>query len=105
MTYDGGINRTSCPSFASSRTQKCPFAAECRLDWQPTGTGERVSGKVVGQAKLNSARFAMIDNGMGFRPVPWKDSLSKHLGQQIDGCPMPGGGIDWTLGRSRGFGL
>ena len=81
------------------------FAAERGLDWQPTGIGDRVSGKLVGQAQLSSGRFAMIDNGLGFQLVPWNDTLAKRLGQQVDGIPMPGGGIDWTLGRSRGLGL
>jgi type IV secretory pathway VirD2 relaxase len=81
------------------------FAAERGLDWRSTGIGDRVSGKLVGQAQLASGRFAMIDNGLGFQLVPWNDTLAKRLGQQVDGIPMPGGGIDWTLGRNRGLGL
>ena len=81
------------------------FAAERGLNWQPTGMGDRVSGKLVGQAQLASGRFAMIDNGLGFQLVPWNDALGKRLGQQIDGVAMSGGGIDWTLGRSRSRGL
>ena len=81
------------------------FAAERGLNWQPTGTGDRVYGKLVGQAQLASGRFAMIDNGLGFQLVPWNDTLGKRLGQQIDGIAMSGGGIDWTLGRSRSRGL
>ncbi|MBI1341168.1 DUF3363 domain-containing protein [bacterium] len=81
------------------------FAAERGLDWQPTGIGDRVSGKLVGQAQLSSGRFAMIDNGLGFQLVPWNDTLAKRLGQQVDGIPMPGGGIDWTFGRTRGLSL
>jgi len=81
------------------------FAAERGLDWQPTASGDHVSGKLVGQAQLTSGRFAMIDNGLGFQLVPWNDTLAKRLGQQVDGISMPGGGIDWTLGRSRGLGL
>ncbi len=81
------------------------FAAERGLDWQPTASGDRVSGKLVGQAQLSSGRFAMIDNGLGFQLVPWNDTLAKRFGQQVDGIPMPGGGIDWTLGRNRGLGL
>jgi hypothetical protein len=46
------------------------FAAERGLDWQPTGIGDHVSGKLVGQAQLSSGRFAMIDNGLGFQLVP-----------------------------------
>ena len=81
------------------------FAAERGLTWQPSGTGDHVTGKLVGQAQLASGRFAMIDNGMGFQLVPWSDPLEKRLGQQISGVAMPGGGIDWTFGRSRGLGL
>lgn len=81
------------------------FAAERGLDWQTTANGDCVSGKLVGQAQLSSGRFAMIDNGLGFQLVPWNDALGKRLGQQVDGIPMPGGGIDWTLGRQRGLGL
>ncbi len=81
------------------------FAAERGLSWQPTATGDCVSGKLVGQAQLASGRFAMIDNGLGFQLVPWNDALGKRLGQQIDGIAMSGGGVDWTLERSRSRGL
>jgi hypothetical protein len=81
------------------------FAAERGLDSQPTGIGDRVSGKLVGQAQLSSGRFAMIDNGLGFQLVPWNDALDKRLGQQISGIAMSGGGIDWTLGRKLGLGI
>lgn len=81
------------------------FAAERGLVWQPSGTGEHVSGKLVGQAQLASGRFAMIDSGMGFQLVPWSDPLEKRLGQQISGVAMPGGGMDWSFGRSRRLGI
>jgi hypothetical protein len=81
------------------------FAAERGLAWQPTATGDPVSGKLVGQAQLTSGRFAMIDNGLGFQLVPWSDPLEKRLGQQIGGVAKGDGGIEWTFGRSRGLGL
>jgi hypothetical protein len=31
--------------------------------------------------------------------------LEQRLRQQVTGVTMPGGGIDWTFGRSRGLGL
>jgi hypothetical protein len=43
------------------------FAAERSLDWQSTGTGDCVSGKLVGRAQLASGRFAMT--GVPARPV------------------------------------
>lgn len=81
------------------------FAAERGLEWQAAKPGERAAGTLVGQAQLASGRFAMIDNGLGFQLVPWNDTLTKRLGQQIEGIPLPGGGIDWTFGRQRGLGL
>jgi type IV secretory pathway VirD2 relaxase len=81
------------------------FAAGRGLSWQPTEIGDRVSGKLVGQARLASGRFAMIDNGLGFQLVPWNEALGKRLGQQIDGIAMSGGSVNWTLGRSRSRGL
>ena len=81
------------------------FAAERGVARQPSGTGEYVSGKLVGQAQLASGRFAMIDSGMGFQLVPWSDPLEKRLGQQISGVAMPGGAVDWSFGRQRGLGV
>jgi len=45
----------------------------------------------------------MIDDGLGFELVPWRPQLDRHLGQHITGTAKAGGGIDWTLGRSRGI--
>jgi type IV secretory pathway VirD2 relaxase len=81
------------------------LAAERGREWQPAATGEYVSGKLVGSTQLASGRFAMIDNGLGFQLVPWSDPLEKRLGQHISGIARTGGGIEWTLGRSRGLGL
>ncbi len=81
------------------------LATERGREWQPAATGEYVSGKLVGSTQLASGRFAMIDNGLGFQLVPWSDPLEKRLGQHISGIARTGGGIEWTLGRSRGLGL
>ncbi|MBX9842564.1 MAG: DUF3363 domain-containing protein [Xanthobacteraceae bacterium] len=81
------------------------LAAERGREWQSAATGEYVSGKLVGSTQLASGRFAMIDNGLGFQLVPWSDPLEKRLGQHVSGIARTGGGIEWTLGRSRGLGL
>ncbi|MGH7023749.1 MAG: DUF3363 domain-containing protein, partial [Caulobacteraceae bacterium] len=64
-----------------------------------------VSGTLIGSTNLASGRFAMIDDGLGFSLVPWQPVLEQRLGRHITGISMPGGGIDWTFGRSRGLGL
>jgi len=67
--------------------------------------GDAVSGIYRERVTLASGRFAMIDDGMGFALVPWRPALDKHLGEHVMGAVKPGGGIDWSLGRSRGLGI
>ncbi len=86
------------------RTGKA-LPAERGLAWRPAASGDSVTGTLVGSAQLASGRFAMIDDGLGFSLVPWSDPLEKRLGRQISGVAMPGGGMDWSFGRSRGFGI
>lgn len=70
-----------------------------------TQNGDSVSGIYRERVTLASGRFAMIDDGLGFAPVPWRPALDKHLGEHVMGAVQPGSGIDWTLGRSRGLGI
>lgn len=62
-----------------------------------------VYGVYRGRVQLASGRFAMIDDGLGFSLVPWSKQLDRHLGQHVSGKARSGGGIEWTLGRSRGI--
>jgi hypothetical protein len=73
------------------------------LPHRPSAEGETVSGTYRQRLLLASGRFAMIDSGLGFELVPWRPQLDKHLGQHVTGMVKPGGGIDWSLGRSRGI--
>lgn len=81
------------------------IAARTGLPHRPSADGEAVSGTYRQRLQLASGRFAMIDSGLGFELVPWRPQLDKHLGQHVTGIVKPGGGIDWTLGRSRGIGI
>ena len=47
----------------------------------------------------------MIDDGLGFRLVPWSNDLDRQLGRKIAGVARDGGGIGWSLGRKRGLGI
>jgi hypothetical protein len=62
-------------------------------------------GTLVGAANPGSGKFAMIDGGLGFSLVPWQPVLEQRPRRQTTGVAMPGGGIDWTFGRSQGLGL
>ena len=75
------------------------------MTFKPAEVGNYVSGTLIGSTNLSSGKFAMIDDGLGFSLVPWQPVLEDRIGQHISGVAMPGGGIDWTFGRSRGLGL
>jgi type IV secretory pathway VirD2 relaxase len=70
-----------------------------------TGPGSTIAGTYRERVTLASGRFAMIDDGLGFQLVPWRPALDRQLGQVVTGTMAGGGGIDWTLGRSRGLGI
>jgi hypothetical protein len=81
------------------------LATERGRTWQPAQAGNYVSGQLIGSTQLASGRFAMIDDGMGFSLVPWRPELEPRIGQHLSGVALPGGGVDWSFGRSRGLGL
>jgi type IV secretory pathway VirD2 relaxase len=81
------------------------LASETGLQHRPSAEGEHVSGVYRRRVTLASGRFAMIDDGLGFQLVPWRPALEQQLGRQVGGVMLPGGGVDWRLGRQRGLGL
>jgi len=86
------------------------LAAETGQTFNRAGSGDYVAGTYRQRMTLASGRFAMIDTmtgdgGLGFQLVPWTPSLEKQLGKHISGMARPDGGIDWSFGRKRGFGL
>jgi hypothetical protein len=81
------------------------LAAERGREWRPAVPGNYVAGQLVGSTQLSSGRFAMIDDGLGFSLVPWRPVLEDHIGRHVSGIAMPGGGVDWSFGRSKGIGL
>jgi type IV secretory pathway VirD2 relaxase len=101
--FERGMLETLCKRELNSVGAK--LAGETGLTYRPTQTGEKVAGVVRQSLALSSGRFAMIDDGLGFRLVPWASPLEQQLGRQVSGVVRAGGGIDWTLGRKRGLGL
>jgi hypothetical protein len=81
------------------------LSTDTGLPHRPSSEGERVSGIYRQRITLASGRFAMIDDSLGFQPVPWRPALdvrSAEVGSS--GTPTPGGGIDWRFQRNRGLG-
>jgi len=81
------------------------LATERGLTFTASKAGEYVSGRLTGVASLASGRFAMMEDGLGFRLVPWQPILENRIGQFIGGIQREGGGIEWEFGRKRGLGL
>ena len=81
------------------------LAAETGMPFQKAASGEYVAGVYRQRLMLASGRFAMIDDGLGFRLVPWSPSLERNLGKHVAGVARSDGGIDWSFGRKRGIGL
>src|SRR6201997_410786 len=81
------------------------MASERGLTFTSNKTGEYVSGRLTGVAALASGRFAMLEDGLGFRLVPWQPILENRIGQFVSGIQRDSGGIDWDFGRKRGLGL
>src|SRR3546814_19169413 len=47
----------------------------------------------------------MMEDGLGFQPVPWRPAPDPQLGKHISGTMAPGGGVDWSFGKQRGLGI
>jgi type IV secretory pathway VirD2 relaxase len=81
------------------------LAVETGLAYQPAGEGKHVAGIYRRRIVLSSGRFAMIDDGLGFQLVPWRPALERHANEHVAGVVLPGGHVDWNLGRKRGLSL
>jgi type IV secretory pathway VirD2 relaxase len=81
------------------------LSAETGLSHQPVGEGDHVAGVYCRRVVLSSGRFAMIDDGLGFQLVPWRPALERHAKEHVAGVVLPGGRVDWSLGRKRGLSL
>ena len=81
------------------------LAVEMGMPLQKAASGDYVAGVYRQRLMLTSGRFAMIDDGLGFRLVPWSPSLERNLGKHVSGIARADGGVDWSFGRKRGLGL
>lgn len=74
-------------------------------EWRPAVPGNFVAGRLIGTTQLSSRRFVLIDDGLGFSPVPWRPALEQYVGRHTSGVVREAGGVDWSFGRKRGLGL
>ncbi|VTU38667.1 DUF3363 domain-containing protein [Variovorax sp. PBL-E5] len=72
--------------------------------YRPLQDSEHATGIYRRSILLASGRFAMLDNGMGFRLVPWRPVVEQKLGQQVSAV-VRGQSVTWQLARTRAIGL
>lgn len=81
------------------------LTAETGLVHRPADDGEHVAGIYRQRVTLSSGRFAVIDDGLGFQLVPWRPALDRHFNEHVAGMVLPGGRVDWSLGRKHGLSI
>lgn len=62
----------------------------------------RVRGTYRERLDLASGRFALIEDELGFRLVPWARVIQPSLGREVSGL-VRDGLIEWEIGRTRGL--
>ena len=71
------------------------IAQQRGVTFNATAPGSSVSGTFRETLRLSSCRFALLDDGLGFRLVSWVSSLEKYRNQEVSGIERSDGGIDW----------
>ncbi|MER9947329.1 DUF3363 domain-containing protein [Mesorhizobium sp. M0047] len=80
-------------------------ADETGLLFTKAAEGDHIGGIYRQRFSLASGRFAMIDDGLGFKLVPWSPSLETQVSSHVSGVARASGAVDWSFGRKRGLGL
>ncbi len=72
--------------------------------YHPVHNGSQVSGIYRQRIQLASGPFAILDDGMHFSLVPWRQVVERRLGQQVSAIAHDQS-VTWQLGRRRGTGI
>lgn len=65
---------------------------------------DHIEGKVTRSVQLGDRKFALVERSREFTLLPWRPVLERAIGKQVSGIVREGG-IDWTIGRSRGLNI
>lgn len=84
---------------ASAASSLC---ARTGLVYRPSKDGERVSGVYRRGVQLNSGRFAMLDDGVGFSLVPWNSALEQRVGRTVTAM-VRDAKVTWEIDQRRGI--
>ena len=89
---------------ARTRNRRREARRRDRMPYHSQAEGEHIAGAYRQRVSLSSGRFAMIDDGLGFRLVPWSPSLERHLGRQVSGSVRSTAGSTGASAASGGLG-
>lgn len=73
---------------------------ELGLDYLEAGQRLRFAGRLERRVDLVSGRFAVIASSREFTLVPWKASMERQVGRELD-VKVGSAGVSWTIGRGR----
>ncbi|MDP1908074.1 MAG: DUF3363 domain-containing protein, partial [Hyphomicrobium sp.] len=76
------------------------IADEFGVPYLEAEPGIRIGGRVERRLDLASGRFAVIANSREFTMVPWRQSLERQIGRELD-VRAGSAGVSWTIGRGR----
>jgi len=75
---------------------------EASRAYLPLSEGATFAGVYERPVDLAQGRFAVVAKSKEFTFVPWRPELERHRGATID-VRKTAGGIEWTVGRTRGM--
>lgn len=78
------------------------FAERSGLAFRGEGDDPRIRGTYRERLDLASGRFAVVEENLGFRLVPWARVLEPQRGREVSGL-VRDSMIEWEIGRSRGI--
>ncbi|MEM1363712.1 MAG: DUF3363 domain-containing protein [Pseudomonadota bacterium] len=100
---DGGLDPDQRRRLAISELTRAAQAHSGGGAYVPLPEGARFEGVYERPINLAQGRFAIIARSKEFTLVPWQPELERHRGVLL-GVRKTAGGIDWTVGKTRGIG-
>ena len=70
------------------------------MQFVETRPGQAIEGRLTRRVDLTSGPYGLVEMSHEFTLVPWRDVLSKRVGQQVAGV-MRSDGINWRFARGR----
>jgi hypothetical protein len=76
------------------------MADELGVPYVEAASQMRFGGLLERRLDLASGRFAVVASGREFTLVPWRASLERQIGREIE-VKVGASGVSWTVGRGR----